>query len=52
MRILIFSHYSERGGAALLHCIAKSLRESNLQMQHVLLSTYDERRDGKTRIGK
>lgn len=21
-------------------------------MQHVLLSTYDERRDGKTRIGK
>ena len=50
-RILIFSHFSERDGAALLRCIAKSLQDSNLQIQHVILSTYSERRDGKTRIG-
>ena len=50
-RILIFSHFSERDGTALLRCIAKSLRDSNLQIQHVIFSTYDERRDGRTRIG-
>ena len=50
-RILIFSHFSERDGTALLRCIAKSLQDSNIQMQHVILSTYDERRDGRSRIG-
>ena len=50
-RILIFSHFSERDGTALLRCIAKCLQDNNLQMQHVILSTYDERRDGRTSIG-
>ncbi|KAI9736733.1 MAG: hypothetical protein M1834_000937 [Cirrosporium novae-zelandiae] len=51
-RILIFSNFSERDGVALLSCIAKSLRENRMQLQHVIFSTYDERQDGITRIDK
>lgn len=50
-RVLIFSHFSERDGTALLRCIANSLQDHNIQLQYVILSTYDERRDGWTRIG-
>ena len=50
-RILIFSHLSERDGVALLKCIAKTLQEGGIQIQHVILSTYEENQDGSVRIG-
>ena len=45
-RILIFSQLSERDGTAILRCAAKTLQESGLQIQHVILTTYEERQDG------
>ncbi|KAI4187731.1 MAG: hypothetical protein LQ348_004032, partial [Seirophora lacunosa] len=45
-RVLIFSHISERDGAALLKGVAEALRNGGLQIQHVILSTYEERQDG------
>lgn len=50
-RILIFSHISERDGAALLKGFAEALQKSGLQIQHVILSTYDERQDGSVSVG-
>ena len=41
-RILIFSHISDRDGAALLRLIAQTLKERNVSIQHLILSTYDE----------
>ncbi|KAI4282731.1 MAG: hypothetical protein L6R38_002735 [Xanthoria sp. 2 TBL-2021] len=45
-RVLIFSHISERDGAALLKGVAETLHRGGLQIQHVILSTYEERQDG------
>lgn len=45
-RILVFSQLSERDGTAILRCAAKTLRESGLRIQHVILTTYEERQDG------
>ena len=45
-RILIFSHISERDGAALLKLIAQTLKERNTSIQHLILSTYDETPNG------
>lgn len=50
-RILIFSHISDRDGAGLLRLIAKTLQERGILMQHLILSTYDERLDGGTPPG-
>ena len=50
-RILIFSHISERDGAALLKGLAKALQRNGLQIKHVILSTYEERQDGAVSIG-
>lgn len=50
-RILIFSHISERDGAALLKGVARALQRGGLQIQHVILSTYEERQDGAVSIG-
>lgn len=52
IRVLIFSHFSERDGTELLRCIAKYLQESTIQIEHVILTSYDVRRDGRARIGK
>ena len=41
-RILIFSHISDRDGAALLRLIAQTLKKRNVSIQHLILSTYDE----------
>ncbi|KAM5467330.1 putative tetrahydrofolate synthase [Microsporum ferrugineum] len=49
-RILIFSHFSNRDGIALLRSIARSLLDNDIQVQHVILTSYDEMRDGRTRI--
>ncbi|KAH6670181.1 folylpolyglutamate synthase [Halenospora varia] len=51
-RILIFSQFSTRDGTRLLRSIAESLRDKNIQMQYVIFTTYDERRDGHTRIDR
>lgn len=50
-RVLIFSHISERDGAALLKGVAETLRRGGLQIQHVILSTYEERQDGAVSMG-
>lgn len=50
-RILIFSHISERDGAALLKGVAEALHRGGLQLQHVILSTYEERQDGAVSMG-
>ncbi|KAL8969056.1 MAG: hypothetical protein Q9197_004549, partial [Variospora fuerteventurae] len=42
-RILIFSHISERDGAAILKGVAETLHRAGLQINHVILSTYEER---------
>ncbi|KAK5290558.1 hypothetical protein LTR99_011079 [Exophiala xenobiotica] len=52
VRILIFSHFSQRDGTALLRCIAESMQEHNIYLQHIILTSYDERRDGNTRIDR
>ncbi|KAI4111829.1 MAG: hypothetical protein LQ339_000288 [Xanthoria mediterranea] len=45
-RVLIFSHISVRDGAALLKGVAEALHRGGLQIQHVILSTYEEQQDG------
>ncbi|KAL8646467.1 MAG: hypothetical protein Q9210_006127 [Variospora velana] len=45
-RVLIFSHISERDGAAILKGVAEALHRGGLQIHHVILSTYEERQDG------
>lgn len=50
-RVLIFSHISERDGAALLKGVAEALHKGGLQIQHVILSTYEERQDGAVSMG-
>lgn len=45
-RMMIFSHISERDGAALLSCIANTLKLRNITLQRLILSTYDQRLDG------
>ena len=45
-RILIFSHISDRDGAALLKLIAQTLMERDVSIQHLILSTYDETLNG------
>ncbi|KAM0799425.1 putative tetrahydrofolylpolyglutamate synthase [Usnea florida] len=49
-RILIFSQLSERDGTAILRCAAKTLQDSGLQIQYVILTTYEERQDGSIDI--
>ncbi|KAJ5990336.1 hypothetical protein N7499_010863 [Penicillium canescens] len=52
-RVLIFSHFSEeRDGVALMECLAHALSEYNVRPDHVIFTTYQERIDGSTRIGK
>jgi folylpolyglutamate synthase len=51
--MLIFSHYSEdRDGKGLLEDLAHALLENNARPDHVIFTTYQEREDGRTRIGK
>lgn len=51
-RVLIFSHISERDGAAILRAIAKTLREHEVSVHHLIISTYEERLDGTREMGK
>lgn len=51
-RVLIFSHISERDGAAILRAIAKTLSDHKVSIHHLIISTYEERLDGTRDIGK
>ncbi|KFZ08235.1 hypothetical protein V501_06042 [Pseudogymnoascus sp. VKM F-4519 (FW-2642)] len=51
-RILIFSHFSDRDGQTLLNSIAKALETRQVRIQHLILTTYDIRRDGQASIDR
>lgn len=51
-RILIFSHISERDGAAMLRIIAQTFQKNKLVIECLILSTYKERLDGTSESGK
>lgn len=51
MRMVIFSHFSDRDGVELLRVINESLVGESLEIDHMILTTYNERQDGQTRIG-
>lgn len=51
-RVLFFSHISERDAAATLRAITKTLREHEVSIHHLIISTYEERLDGTREIGK
>ena len=42
---MIFSHISERDGAELLSCIARTLKSRKIELQRLIISTYDQRFD-------
>lgn len=50
--IIIFSHISERDGAALLRCIATALQERHTLIQYLIVSTYDQSLDGVNDAGE
>ena len=50
--MLIFSHISERDGAAILRKIAKTLRENDISIDHLIISTYEECEDGTMNKGE
>ncbi|THV63705.1 hypothetical protein D6D28_10456, partial [Aureobasidium pullulans] len=43
--ILIFSHFSDRDGNSLLECLARTLHESQTSIHHVIMTSYEEKRD-------
>lgn len=45
-RVLIFSHISERDGAAMLRSIAETLQRNNVLIDYLIITTYEERLDG------
>ena len=51
-RVVIFSHISERDGAAILRILAKTLRDANVSVDHLVISTYEERLDGTKDVGE
>lgn len=51
LRILIFSHFSDRDGVELLRVVKESLDREGLEIKHLILTTYNERQDRQTRIG-
>ena len=50
-RTLIFGHLSERDGVALLRSIAAVLQDQGIVMDQMIMTTYEERRDGQTDSG-
>jgi len=49
--VLIFSHISERDGAAILRTVAKTLQENDVSVDHLVITTYEERLDGTQDLG-
>ena len=50
-RVVIFSHISDRDGAAILKVLAQTLAETKTPTQHLILSTYDEKTAGSNELG-
>ena len=50
--MLIFSHVSERDGAALLESLANTLQSREIKIACVVITTYDHRVDGVDDIGE
>ncbi len=50
-RVLVFSHISERDGAAFLRTIAKTLQENDVSVDYLIITTYEERLDGTQDLG-
>ena len=50
--VLIFSHISERDGPAMLRIIAQTLQEHSVTIDHLILTTYQERLDEQQSIGE
>ncbi|PGH27152.1 hypothetical protein AJ80_01108 [Polytolypa hystricis UAMH7299] len=42
----------KRDGMTLVECLVHALSEHNTRPDHVIFTTYQEREDGSTRIGK
>lgn len=52
-RVLIFSHFSEeRDGRVLVECLGHALSVRGVRPEHVIFTTYNERDDGTSRLGK
>lgn len=51
-RVLVFGHRSDRNKTALIRSIVETLKDSGIYIQHVIFTTFEERRDGTTSIGK
>ena len=51
-RVLIFSHNLDRDKAVLLRSVVDTLKSSSIHVEHVIFTTFEERRDGTTSIGK
>lgn len=49
--VLVFSHISERDGVALLLRIAATLKESHVNMQYLVITTYNQKSSGQTCTG-
>ncbi|KAJ9492021.1 hypothetical protein VN97_g1183 [Penicillium thymicola] len=52
LRIIIFSHFSDRDGVELLRVIKESLDREGLEIKHLILTTYNERQERQTRIDR
>ncbi|KAJ5934305.1 folylpolyglutamate synthase [Penicillium verhagenii] len=52
LRMIIFSHFSDRDGVELLHVIKESLDREGLEIEHMILTTYTERQDRQARIDR
>ena len=51
-RVLIYSHISVRDGAAILRTIAQTLQKNDITIDHLVISTYEERLDGSVDSGR
>ena len=50
--ILIFSHFSDRDGNTLLKCLAQTLHDCQTNIHHVIITSYEEKRDRSYRPGE
>ena len=52
VKLLIFAHFSARDSPKLLQFVEGTLMERGIEIQSVILTSYDERSDGDIRVGK
>jgi hypothetical protein len=51
LRTVIFSHFSDRDGMEILRIIKESLDSEGLEIEHMIFTTYAERKDRQAMIG-